>query len=127
MRARLVAGFLAAGLFALVPGCGGRADKEQAESAVQETKKPVGAIEEAAKGFQSYGRTLSKAPGRAKATTATLSVQQAINSFAALEGRNPQSLQELIEKGYMDRLPEPPAGTKFSYDPASGKVSVVPK
>ncbi len=38
-----------------------------------------------------------------------------------------KSLDDLVTKGYMKRLPTPPAGMKWAYDPAKWKVSQVPQ
>jgi len=49
---------------------------------------------------------------------------QAIQQFNAAEGRYPKDLQELIPN-YLAQIPQVPAGSQLSYDPASGKVKVV--
>ena len=52
---------------------------------------------------------------------------QAIQSFQAQEGRLPKSLNELVRPEYLPKLPTPPPGMKFSYNPATGEVKVVPQ
>ncbi len=44
-------------------------------------------------------------------------VKSSVQSFRGSEGRLPDSLQELVDKGYIGRIPE-----GISYDPESGKV-----
>lgn len=55
-----------------------------------------------------------------------INVTQAINNFAAAEGRNPKSLQEVVDEGYLAALPEAPRGMKFDYNPATGTAQIVP-
>ncbi len=57
----------------------------------------------------------------------TASLNQAITMFNAEKGRFPKDLNELVQAQYIPRLPTPPPGTQLSYDPQSGKVSVVKK
>jgi len=43
------------------------------------------------------------------------------------EGQFPAKLEELVKSGMRDRLPSPPAGMKYAYDPKTGKVDFVSK
>ena len=45
--------------------------------------------------------------------------------FEAAEERLPRTLNELVEKGYLQKLPTPPAGMKLSYDANTGQVKMV--
>jgi len=36
-------------------------------------------------------------------------------------------LNELVSPNYLPRLPSPPPGMKFDYNPATGQVKVVPQ
>lgn len=53
-------------------------------------------------------------------------VTQAIKMFEAAEERLPKNLNELVEKGYLPKLPVAPQGFKFTYDATTGQVKVVP-
>ncbi len=64
------------------------------------------------------GRTAADAATAAMAKAAVESVQRAVNGFRDAEGRLPASLQELVEKKYIESVP---AGV--TYDPATGTVS----
>jgi hypothetical protein len=68
------------------------------------------------------------AVGRAKKTaaknTGLISIQQAIQLFQAEENRFPTNLKEVVDSGYLPRLPAPPAGSRYSYDPRTGHVSL---
>ncbi len=52
-------------------------------------------------------------------------LNQEVQLFNVQEGRYPKTLDELVEKQYMGRLPVAPAGSKIVYDPAQGKVTLV--
>ena len=54
-----------------------------------------------------------------------VSVNQAIQTFNAGEGRNPKDLDELVSSHYIPRLPTPPAGMKLAYDATAGKATLV--
>lgn len=51
----------------------------------------------------------------------------AIRAFQEQEGRNPTSLQELVDKKYAPALPKAPVGYEYSYDPQSGAFDMVLK
>lgn len=53
-------------------------------------------------------------------------VSQAIKMFEATEERLPKNLNELVEKGYLQKLPVAPQGQKLAYDANTGLVKVVP-
>jgi hypothetical protein len=72
-----------------------------------------------------YLGAVSKAQQSAVKTTSTLGLQQAINHFQVSEGRYPKDLNELVAKEHIAKLPAPPAGMKFEYDPATGQVKAV--
>jgi hypothetical protein len=70
------------------------------------------------------------AVGKAKTTVSKnldlANVSQAIKMFEAAEERLPKSLNELVEKGYLPKLPVAPQGQKLSYDANTGQIKVVP-
>jgi hypothetical protein len=74
-----------------------------------------------------YLGAVAKAQKSAVKTVDLASLSQAIKLFQVGEERNPASLQELVTQGYLPKLPEPPAGMKFDYDPKTGQVSMVPR
>ena len=74
-----------------------------------------------------YVGALGKAKQTAVKTADVTSLNQAIQMFAVENGRNPKDLNELVEKKFMGKIPEPPAGMKFDYDATAGKVKVVPQ
>lgn len=71
-----------------------------------------------------YGEVMGRTLKKSKAMGDMLYLKNKINTFQIQEGRYPSSLQELIDKGYIEKLPTPPEGMKFVYDPSTGKVDV---
>jgi hypothetical protein len=53
-------------------------------------------------------------------------VQQAIQQFHAAEDRYPRSLNELLNSGYIGRIPVPPPGQMVYYNPQTGDISMGP-
>jgi len=72
-----------------------------------------------------YLRAAGKAQQSAIKTIDTASLNQAIQMFNVQKGRNPKDLNELVQEKFIPQLPPVPAGSKLSYDPDSGQVSVV--
>jgi hypothetical protein len=60
----------------------------------------------------------------AQKKTDIASINQAIQQYDAAEGHNPKDLQELAPN-YISKVPQPPAGYKYDYDPNSGLVNMV--
>lgn len=52
-------------------------------------------------------------------------LREAIQQFHAGEDRYPRDLDELVKEGYLAKLPAPPTGMKFEYDPSAGQVKTV--
>ncbi len=50
-------------------------------------------------------------------------VRRAITLFEASTGSLPYSLDELLEKGYLDIMPALPEGYEFDYDPFAGTIT----
>ncbi len=61
----------------------------------------------------------------AEETTSLAGLKQTIRQFQSLEGRYPEDLEELVAEDYMPRLPSPPSGQEFDYDPETGEVTLV--
>jgi hypothetical protein len=60
-------------------------------------------------------------------TVDVTSLNENVRLFNVQEGRYPKDLDELVSKQYLGALPAPPAGMKFVYNAAEGKVSVAPQ
>jgi hypothetical protein len=103
-----------AGALAL-SGCG----KEQTAAAPAQTASPAN--------NDGYLGTLVKGQQVAVKGIDTASLNQEIQLFQAQEGRLPKDLIELVTMHYLGKLPDAPAGMKLNYDPAQGKVTIVPQ
>ncbi len=75
--------------------------------------------------LEQYGHTLATAKKKALTKTDLITVDRAIQSFQADRGRNPNNLEELVQEGFLPKLPDLPAGKKYSYNPQSGEVDMV--
>lgn len=71
-----------------------------------------------------YPRLMTGTRDRARAMDVLLPLRQAIEAFAAVEGRYPRELEELVRHGYLPALPAVPGGGRLHYDPADGSVSL---
>jgi ABC-type microcin C transport system permease subunit YejB len=68
-----------------------------------------------------YGNTLKTDEDKAKAAAFTADaaiLQGAVNSYRASNGKAPESLQELVEKGFLSHIPP----GDFTYDAGTGAV-----
>lgn len=74
-----------------------------------------------------YLGAVGQAHKAAVKTLGTVSIDQGIKVFFDQEGRYPKSLDELVTSKTLPKLPAPPNGMKFSYDPATGVVKAVPQ
>ena len=107
------AGLCAAMVFAV--GCGrpepvaGKGDA--GAPATSPLSAPVDYLAANAAGKKAAERTASLAP-----------VQGALQMFHAAEDRYPGRLQELVEAGFLARVPEAPSGQVLRYNPADGSV-----
>jgi hypothetical protein len=114
--------FLAGAL--VVVGCG----KEQTTSTPTTAAAPAQAAPSASQGnHDGYLGTLVKGQQAAVKGIDTAALNQEVQLFNVQEGRLPKDLNELVAKGYLGKLPDPPAGMKINYDAAQGKVTVVPQ
>lgn len=73
-----------------------------------------------------YIGAVGAAQRQAAKTVDLTSLTQAVQAFQAGEERLPKNLQELVSEGYLPRIPAPPKGMQWTYQPQSGQVRVVP-
>ncbi len=72
-----------------------------------------------------YLNAVGNAQNLAVKTVDTSSIHEAIQMFQVDNGRFPKDLNELVEKKYYPRLPQPPHGMKYDYNPNTGEIKVV--
>lgn len=72
-----------------------------------------------------YGNVLAKGKKSSEAKIAISTFEKAIQTFKAMEGRLPASLEELQKEGHLTKMPKTPYGMKFTYDSKTGKVDAV--
>ena len=101
---------------ALVMGGCGKEQNSPPPAAATPANAPAGYVGALARGQQVAVKTVD-----------VTSLNEEVRLFNVQEGRNPKDLDELVAKQYIAALPHPPAGMKFVYDAAEGKVSVAPE
>ncbi len=74
------------------------------------------ARETGTKAFQKFRRTTNQ--------DALMYLSNKINTYKRQNGRYPESLQQLVNEGFIDKIPEPPPGMQYNYDPSTGKLSL---
>lgn len=77
-------------------------------------------------GPRDYRGMLDRARERHDETTALEKLQDAVERFQFNLARLPTNLNELAVQRYVDRIPAPPDGHAFVFDPVHGNVSLVP-
>ncbi len=100
---------------AVLSGCG-RSDSAEGQAqagppASNPLSAPVDYLGATAAGKKAAEKTVNLAP-----------VLSALQQFHAAEDRYPAQLQELVQAGFLARVPEAPAGQFLRYDPTDGSV-----
>jgi hypothetical protein len=73
-----------------------------------------------------YLGAAARAKQNAAKTVASAGLDKTIQLFYANEGRYPKDLNELVRPDYLNAIPAPPTGMKYSYNPTNGVVKLVP-
>lgn len=115
--------FLCLAISAFVTGCGDGSSSTPASSSPQtNASSSQGSVLTAP---VDYLGALAKAKQSAVKTVDLATVNQAIRTFQVEQSRLPKDLNELVQEGYLARIPAAPYGTKLVYDPATGEAKVV--
>ena len=104
----------------LISGCGKSESPPPSNAAKPSSGNPLTAPAD-------YLGAAAQAQKKSMKTLDEAGLNQSIQMFYAQEGRYPKNLDELVGPNYLSRLPAPPPGMKFDYNPATGQVKVVPK
>ena len=75
---------------------------------------------------EQYAGVASRAMKKASAMGPILFLNNKTETFHIKEGTYPDSLQELVDKGFIkpEEMPKPPEGMQFIYNKETGKVDV---
>lgn len=107
-------------LILLAAGCGpGNGKPAGPTNATQSSGSPLTAPVD-------YLEAIHRGQQTAEKTVDTVSINKAIEMFNLDLGRNPATLDELVQEKYLPQLPTPPYGMRLEYDSAKGKVKMVP-
>tara|TARA_A100001037_G_C15018973_1_gene575414 strand:- start:352 stop:726 length:375 start_codon:yes stop_codon:yes gene_type:complete len=113
-------------LSAMLVGCGG-----SSESAKKPNEKKKPAKEKASSDDDNpllapvnYVGAVGKAKRTSEKKANLANIQNAIKQFQAVEGRYPKTLPELVKEGYYSKIPAPPRGMRYVYNPKTGQVGV---
>jgi hypothetical protein len=74
-----------------------------------------------------YVGALGQAQKSAQKTLMTVGIDQGLKTFYTENGRFPTNLNELVAKGAMSSIPNPPVGMKYDYNSKAGTIKVVPE
>ena len=108
---------LLVGLF--ISGCGDSSRSSSSKPTNASSGNPITAPVD-------YLGAVGQAQKSAAKTASSAGLTEAIKMFEAQEGRLPKNLNELVPE-YISKIPAPPAGMKYSYNPADGSLKVVPQ
>ena len=89
------------------------------------SKTPSGAKGDLSTAPVDYLGAAGRAEQSMEKTVDTAAINNALQLFAVQEGRIPETLDELVQKKYLGKLPTPPFGSKLHYDKDAGKVTIV--
>jgi hypothetical protein len=73
-----------------------------------------------------YLGAVANAQQSAAKTVTRVGLEQSIKLFYGQEGRFPKDLNELVP-AYINAVPPPPRGMKYSYDPKTGELKFMPQ
>ena len=72
-----------------------------------------------------YLGAIAAAKKSAEKTIDSVALNQLVQQFYAQEGRYPKDMDELVKENYLPRIPPPPYGMKYVYNPTTGELKVV--
>jgi len=74
-----------------------------------------------------YGNALSKPRSKGRQNSWTWAGITRRSKCSKLRRGASQTLNELVSPDYLPRLPEPPTGMKYDYNPQTGELKIVNK
>jgi len=113
-----LAGVLVLGL--VVAGCSKKKDAATATNAAAEPANPAAAPAAPA-------ASPDQARVEREASFQTQDLQLSVEAYEKIYKRTPASLEQMVQEGFLASLPPAPPGKRFTLDPATARVSVVPR
>lgn len=92
----------------------------------RERSRAVEPAEESASEPRDYRGMLERARTRQGEAQMMADLEGGIQRFQTSVARLPTNLQELVVFGFLQQIPDPPAGMAYSYDPLHGNVRLIP-
>lgn len=80
--------------------------------------------QEAMEGPRDYREMLNRARAKQSEADIRTELEQGVARFRHARSRLPTNLYELLSSGIMTRMPEPPPGQVYTYDPVHGNVGL---
>jgi hypothetical protein len=106
-----LAGVLVLGL--VVAGCSKKKGAATATNAAAEPANPAASPDQARV--------------EREASFQTQDLQLSVEAYEKIYKRKPASLEQMVREGFLASLPPAPSGKRFTLDPATARVSVVPR
>ena len=97
----------------LLTGCGGERNKAVRKAEGEDQKD--------------YKEMLERTRSRVAEKQIVYNLQTEIQNFQRAYGRLPTDLLELVQHGLIEKMPDPPEGTDFLYNPVRGNVRLIRK
>lgn len=69
---------------------------------------------------------VAQPPATTEVNALVQDLQLQVDAYQKIYKRKPASLQQMVQEGFLSSLPPAPPGKRFSYDPDSGRVGLVP-
>lgn len=99
-------------------GCGNGSQSSSAQTNSTAGNNPLNAPAE-------YLGGLANSRDHAVGVIDIASLNQAVSTFNATEGRFPKDLDELVTNKLISKIPPTPRGKKLDYNPTTGEVKLV--
>lgn len=91
---------------------------------VETTEPAHAATNTTASESRDYGEVILRVRERQDDSESIFILGEALNAFRAEVGRSPTDLIELLETGFLDEMPEAPAGMYYAYNVTNGMIQV---
>lgn len=104
------------GLAAMVAGCGGSSEREPGSTGPAQASDAATPKRAAAEPSGEAEGAVPEAVSEADLAAVTAALTQAVRRYGIEQRQVPASLEDLVARGYLGQLPEPPRGRRFVID-----------